>query len=49
MAVVKGMMKHLVDLERAAPGTVFDHEFISQHTLGYDDVIASIDATTWAS
>ena len=47
MAVVKGMMKHLVDLERAAPGSVFDHGFISQHTLGYDDVIASIDATTW--
>jgi molybdopterin-dependent oxidoreductase alpha subunit len=47
MAVLKGMMKVMLDLERAAPGEVFDHDFIKAHTIGYDDLIYSLDATDW--
>ncbi len=48
MAVLKGMMKILLEHERAAPGTVFDREFIDNKTSGYDEVIASLDAVEWA-
>ncbi len=47
MAVFKGMMKVMLERERSAPGTVFDHAFISEKTSGYDELIASLDATAW--
>ncbi|HUR98414.1 MAG TPA: FdhF/YdeP family oxidoreductase [Pyrinomonadaceae bacterium] len=47
MAVLKGMMKVMLERERAAPATIFDHEFIAEHTVGYDDLIAGLDATDW--
>jgi molybdopterin-dependent oxidoreductase alpha subunit len=47
MAVLKGMMKVMLERERAAPGTIFDHEFIGEKTEGYDDLIASLDETSW--
>jgi molybdopterin-dependent oxidoreductase alpha subunit len=47
MAVLKGMMKVMLERERAAPGTIFDHEFIAKNTQGYDDLIASLDETSW--
>jgi molybdopterin-dependent oxidoreductase alpha subunit len=47
MAVLKGMMKVMLERERAAPGTIFNHEFIAEKTEGYDDLIASLDETSW--
>jgi molybdopterin-dependent oxidoreductase alpha subunit len=47
MAVLKGMMKVMLGRERAAAGTVFDHEFISKNTEGYDALIECLDATAW--
>lgn len=47
MAVLKGMMKVTLARERAAPGTIFHHKFISAKTTGSDDLIASLDATEW--
>jgi molybdopterin-dependent oxidoreductase alpha subunit len=47
MAVLKGLMKVLLDREKAKPGTGFDHDFIAAKTEGYNDLIASIDATPW--
>lgn len=47
MAVLKGLMKVLLERERAAPGTVFDREFIDTKTSGYDDVISTLDAVEW--
>lgn len=44
MAVVKGLMKILLERERRSPGSVFDHEFIAANTVGFDDVIESLDA-----
>jgi molybdopterin-dependent oxidoreductase alpha subunit len=47
MAVLKGMMKVMLERERAAPGTIFNHEFIAEKTEGYDYLIASLDETSW--
>ncbi|MEO6333658.1 MAG: FdhF/YdeP family oxidoreductase [Pyrinomonadaceae bacterium] len=47
MAVLKGMMKVMLERERAAPGTVFDHTFIADHTDGYDRLLAGLDGTGW--
>lgn len=47
MAVLKGMMKVLLERERRSPGSIFDHDFIAAKTEGYDEVIASIDVTSW--
>ena len=47
MAVLKGIMKLMLERERANPGTVFDREFIDVKTSGYSEFIASLDATNW--
>jgi len=47
MAVLKGMMKVILERERAAAGTVFDHKFIAEKTEGYDELIERLDATEW--
>ncbi|HEX6123969.1 MAG TPA: FdhF/YdeP family oxidoreductase [Pyrinomonadaceae bacterium] len=47
MAVLKGMMKVVLEHERARPGTVFDHEFINEQSEGIDELIANLDRTSW--
>jgi molybdopterin-dependent oxidoreductase alpha subunit len=43
MALLKAIMKLMLEEERKNPGTVFDHDFIKQHTLGYDALIENIN------
>jgi molybdopterin-dependent oxidoreductase alpha subunit len=47
LAALKGVMKALLETERAAPGTVFDHAFIDAHTEGLDALLADLDACAW--
>jgi molybdopterin-dependent oxidoreductase alpha subunit len=47
MAVLKGMMKVMLERERADPGSTFDHSFIAGNTEGHDGLIASVDETPW--
>jgi molybdopterin-dependent oxidoreductase alpha subunit len=51
MAALRGIAKYLLQWEReaAAKGAkrVFDHDFIAAHTLGVDDYLAQVDATSW--
>ncbi len=47
MAVLKGLMKIMLERERAEPGSVFDCDFISQRTAGYTELEAQLDATVW--
>jgi molybdopterin-dependent oxidoreductase alpha subunit len=47
MAVLKGMMKLMLERELAAPGTIFDQRFIAKKTNGYEEFIASLDAVNW--
>ncbi|MEW6437656.1 MAG: FdhF/YdeP family oxidoreductase [Pseudomonadota bacterium] len=49
-AALKGIMKALVALDRA-PGRnapVIDHDFIAEHTRGFETLVADLDATEWA-
>jgi molybdopterin-dependent oxidoreductase alpha subunit len=48
-AALKGVMKALLELDAAAgPGsTVLDHDFIAQHTNGFDVFAADLHATAW--
>ncbi len=47
MAVLKGMMKVMLEREREIPGTVFDHKFIDEKTEGFDELVDGLDATDW--
>ena len=47
MALIKGMLKVMLARELAAPGTVFDQNFIVEKTQGFDDLIASLEAVSW--
>ncbi|MCC7251928.1 FdhF/YdeP family oxidoreductase [Hyphomicrobium sp.] len=52
MAVLKGMMKHLIALDRAQtaadnPG-VLDRAFIAENTNGFDALVADIDTLDWS-
>ena len=49
LALFKGIMKEMLAAEDAAPGTVFDHEFIRQHTQGLEALIADLRATEWSA
>ncbi|HEX4476189.1 MAG TPA: FdhF/YdeP family oxidoreductase [Polyangiaceae bacterium] len=46
-ALLQGIMKVLVERDRAAPGTVLDRDFIAEHTSGFDDFAAGLDRTSW--
>jgi len=47
LALFQGIMKEMLADEDARPGSVFDQEFIREHTSGFDDLIASLRATDW--
>ncbi len=47
LAFLHGLMKELLDEEERRPGQVFDHEFIRQHTQGFDELIAHLRTVPW--
>jgi len=47
MAFLQGLMKELLADEDRAPGTVFDHAFIREHTQDYEQLIAQLRQTSW--
>ncbi|HEY0429292.1 MAG TPA: FdhF/YdeP family oxidoreductase [Pyrinomonadaceae bacterium] len=47
MAILKGMMKILLEEERANPDTVFKHQFIAEKTSGFEEFINNLDAVSW--
>ena len=46
-ALLKGIMKELLVAERSRPGQVFDWTFVREHTLGIEELLADLDATSW--
>ncbi|CAN5123928.1 FdhF/YdeP family oxidoreductase [soil metagenome] len=42
MALLQAISKRVLEAEAAAPGTVLDHEFLAEHTLGLEDFTAHI-------
>ena len=47
VALLKGVVKEMLEEERRSPGTVFDHAFIRQHTHGYDAFIEDLGRESW--
>jgi molybdopterin-dependent oxidoreductase alpha subunit len=47
VALLKGIMKHVLEAEARDPGRVLDHGFIRAHTVGFDAVAADLEATSW--
>ena len=47
MAVLRGIMKEMLEEEHRRPGQVFDHEFICQYTTGFEAFVGHLGATNW--
>ena len=47
-AVIKGILKTMLEIEEQSPGAVFDHGFINQYTSGYEAFLADLKQTTWS-
>ncbi len=47
VAVLKGMMKEMLAEEERRSGSVFDHDFIREHTVGFDEFIADLRKASW--
>jgi molybdopterin-dependent oxidoreductase alpha subunit len=47
VAVLKGMMKRVLEAEQQAPGRVLDHGFIRAHTTGFEALVADLETTRW--
>ncbi len=43
MALLKAIMKLLLEADRKNPGIVLDHDFIRDHTMGYEALVANLD------
>ncbi|BDI32632.1 hypothetical protein CCAX7_46830 [Capsulimonas corticalis] len=47
VALLKGVIKEMLEAEERRPGTVIDHEFIAAHTSGYEEFAVDILAESW--
>ena len=47
MALLRGIMKHLLAAEELNPGQVLDHEFIAEYTTGFAETVENIRNTSW--
>jgi len=47
MAVFQGMMKEMLAEEDRQPGKIFDQSFVSEHTHGYQELIAYLRWVSW--
>ncbi|WZO96202.1 FdhF/YdeP family oxidoreductase [Isosphaeraceae bacterium EP7] len=47
VALLKGIMKEVLEEERRRPGEVLDHRFIDAHTSGFREFAADIEAASW--
>jgi len=43
IALLKAIEKLLLDAEKETPGKVFDHDFIKENTVGYDELIQHLE------
>ena len=47
VALLKGISKAVLAHEERRPGEVLDHEFINQHTAGFEAFVESLRAISW--
>lgn len=47
VALFKGIMKHMLERDRATGGKVLAHDFIAHHTEGFPELMSDLEATSW--
>ncbi len=47
LAILKGIMKEMLDINRESGGNLFDKEFIREKTVGFDEFVADLNHTEW--
>lgn len=47
MAVLKGIMKIALELEKQNPNSIFDREFVETKTEGFDEFIENLEKVSW--
>ena len=47
VAILKGIMKQMLEEEDRRPGEVFDHAFIREHTAGYKEFVEDLRSESW--
>jgi len=47
VALLKAIMKQMVERDRASGGTLLAHDFIAHHTAGFEALVADLDASAW--
>jgi len=47
VALLKGIMKAMLEVEDSRPGTVFDHQFIAEYTDGFEAFANDLRQTPW--
>ena len=47
VALFKGLMKEMLEKDRAEGGKRLAHDFIAHHTEGFDALVRDLDATSW--
>ena len=47
LALMKGLMKEMLEAEAARPGGVFDQNFLREHTAGFEALATDLGLTTW--
>jgi len=47
VALLKGILKEMLEEEERRPGQVFDHAFIREHTSGYRELVDDLRAESW--
>ncbi|HVV48586.1 MAG TPA: FdhF/YdeP family oxidoreductase [Polyangia bacterium] len=47
VALLKGIMKEMLEADRRGGGRVLAHDFIAHHTEGFEALAADLDATSW--
>jgi molybdopterin-dependent oxidoreductase alpha subunit len=47
VALLKGIMKEMLEEEKRRPGEVLDHEFIAQKTAGFEDFANALKSVSW--
>jgi molybdopterin-dependent oxidoreductase alpha subunit len=47
VALLKGIMKELLDADRQSGGQVLAHDFIAHHTEHFDELVRDLDGESW--
>ncbi|MBC2602685.1 FdhF/YdeP family oxidoreductase [Puniceicoccus vermicola] len=49
LALLKGMLKCILENEATSPGGVIDQKFIAEHTCGYEAMVDDLEKVSWST